>query len=61
MNVAHMIASSIVHGLVYGTIYKAIRHLSLAQTAIVAAAGIAIVWALSYLLPAAMKRDEHCR
>ena len=49
MNLAHMITSSIVHGLIYGTIYKAIRHLSLAQTAIVAAAGIAIVWALSHL------------
>ena len=49
MNLAHMIASSIVHGLIYGTIYKAIRHQSLAQTAIVTVAGIAIVWALSHL------------
>ncbi len=49
MNVAHMIASSIVHGLIYGTIYKAISHQSLAQTTIVAAAGIVIVWPLSCL------------
>ncbi|BAP87611.1 uncharacterized protein E1O_04800 [Burkholderiales bacterium GJ-E10] len=49
MNIAHMIASSIVHGLIYAAIFKSIRHLSIAQTAAAAAAGIAIVWAISGL------------
>ncbi|BAP88319.1 uncharacterized protein E1O_11880 [Burkholderiales bacterium GJ-E10] len=46
---AHMIANSIVHGLIYGAIFKSIRHLSIAQTLILAVAGIAVVWAISSL------------
>ncbi len=43
-DIAHIIVSSLIHGLIYATIFKASHHLSLAGAAIVAIAGIAAVW-----------------
>ena len=49
IDIAHMIISSLVHGLVYAAIFKAFQHLSLAGAAAVAAAGIGLIWLVSIL------------
>ncbi|MDE2252727.1 MAG: hypothetical protein KGL42_00410 [Betaproteobacteria bacterium] len=49
IDIAHMIISSLVHGLVYAAIFKALHNLSLASAAIVAVIGIALVWLVSSL------------
>ena len=49
LDIAHMILSSLVHGLIYAAIFKAFHHLSLASAAIVAAAGVGLIWLVSIL------------
>lgn len=50
LDIAQMIVSSAIHGLVYAVIFKAFHHLSLASAAIVAAAGIGLIWLTTRLL-----------
>lgn len=47
INVGHMVASSVVHGLVYGTIFKVFRELPLPADIAIAIGGIFLVWLLS--------------
>ena len=47
LDIGHLIVSSIIHGLIYDVIFKVTRHMCLADTALVAVAGIAAVWAAS--------------
>ena len=49
LDIAHMIVSSLIHGLIYAFIFKALHNLSLASAAIVAAAGIGLIWLVSIL------------
>ncbi|NNM64394.1 MAG: hypothetical protein HKL99_07245 [Burkholderiales bacterium] len=49
-DIAHMIVSSLIHGLVYATIFKAFRHMSLGEAVAVTAAGIGAIWMTSTLL-----------
>lgn len=44
MDIGHMVVSSLVHGLIYDVIFKATRHLTVLQTAILAVVVIAAVW-----------------
>jgi hypothetical protein len=44
LDIAHMIVSSLIHGLIYAAIFKAFHHLSLAGAAAVAIVGVAAVW-----------------
>jgi hypothetical protein len=50
LDITHMIVSSLIHGLIYATIFEALHHLSLASAAIVAVISIALVWLVSSLL-----------
>ena len=47
INFGHMIASSVVHGLVYGVIFKVFRELPLTVDLVIAAAGVFLVWRFS--------------
>jgi hypothetical protein len=47
LNIAHMLVSGLIHGLVYATIFKVFHHLSLAGAAAVAVAGIGLIWLVS--------------
>jgi hypothetical protein len=49
-HIAHMIISSLIHGLVYATIFKLFHRLSLAGAIIAAAVGVAAVWLAAKLL-----------
>ena len=49
LDIAHMIVSSLVHGLIYAFIFKAFHHLSLVGAAIAAAAGIGLIGLVSIL------------
>ncbi|MDA8256690.1 MAG: hypothetical protein KGL42_07140 [Betaproteobacteria bacterium] len=49
LDVAQIIVSSLIHGLVYAFIFKAFHHMGLAGAAIVAAAGIGLIWLVSIL------------
>ena len=49
LDIAHMVISSLIHGLLYAFIFKAFHHLSLASAAMVAAAGIGLIWLVSIL------------
>ena len=49
LNIAHMILSSLVHGLIYATIFKAFRIMSLGEAIAVATAGIGTIWLASRL------------
>jgi hypothetical protein len=49
-DIAHMIVSSLIHGLVYAAIFKLFHHLSLAGAIIAAAVGVAAVWLAAKLL-----------
>ena len=42
-SIGSQIGNSIIHGLIYAVIFKAMRHLSLPQAIVVAIAGIAVV------------------
>ena len=44
MHIGHMIASSLVHGLIYGAIFKLFRGLPLPVDIIIAVVSIALVW-----------------
>jgi hypothetical protein len=44
LDIAHMIVSSLIHGLIYAAIFKAFHHFSLAGAAAMAIAGITAVW-----------------
>lgn len=44
MDIGHMVVSSVIHGLVYDVIFKATRHLTVLQTAVLAVVVIAGVW-----------------
>lgn len=48
-NIAHMIISSLIHGLIYATIFKVFRHMSLGDAIAVATAGIGAIWLASRL------------
>jgi hypothetical protein len=50
--VGHMIVSSVVHGVVYDVIWKAMRGLGLAGSALAAAVVIALIWLVTRLLQA---------
>lgn len=50
LDITHMIVSSVIHGLIYAIIFKAFHSLSLASAAIVAAAGIGMIWLTTRLL-----------
>ncbi len=47
MDIGHMVVSSVVHGLVYDVIFKATRHLTVLQTAGLAAGVITAVWLIA--------------
>ena len=47
VNFGHMVASSVVHGLVYGAIFKVFRELPLAVDLVITAIGIFLVWRFS--------------
>jgi hypothetical protein len=49
-DIAHMIASSLIHGLIYAAVFKLFHHLSLAGALIAAAGGVAAVWLLAKIL-----------
>ncbi len=49
-DIAHMIVSSLVHGLIYAAIFKLLHHLSVGSAIIAAAFGIAAVWLAVKLL-----------
>ena len=49
-DIAHMIVSSLIHGLVYAAVFKLFHHLSLAGAIIAAAVGVAAVWLAAKLL-----------
>ncbi len=42
-SIVHMLVSSLIHGLVYAVIFKAMRHLSLPEAIVVAVVGVALV------------------
>ena len=56
MHIAHMVVSALVHGLVYGAIFKAFRHMPLAEVIGVAALGIGAIWLLSVLFGGRSRR-----
>ncbi len=47
MHIGAMIVSSLIHGLVYGAIFKAMRHMPLSEAILVAVVGIGVIWLLS--------------
>lgn len=49
-DIAHMIVSSLVHGLIYAAVFKLFHRLSLAGAIIAAAFGVAAVWLAAKLL-----------
>lgn len=50
LDFAHMIVSSLIHGLVYATIFKAFHHLSVAGAATVTIVGIVAIWVVKRML-----------
>lgn len=44
LDIGHMVVSSVVHGLIYDVIFKAARHLTTAQTVVLAVVVIGAVW-----------------
>lgn len=44
LDIGHMVVSSVVHGLIYGVIFKFTRHLTAWQTLAVAVIGVGVVW-----------------
>ncbi len=50
LNIAHMIVSSLIHGLVYAAIFKVFRNMSLGEAIAVTAAGIGLIWLTARLL-----------
>ena len=50
LDIAHMIISSLIHGLVYATIFKVCRHITPGEAIAVATAGIGAAWMASKLL-----------
>ncbi|MGC9225538.1 MAG: hypothetical protein ACP5E2_16635 [Terracidiphilus sp.] len=50
LDIGHMVVSSVIHGLVYDVIFKATRHLTTLQTAVLAVAVIAVVWLAARML-----------
>ncbi|HML81969.1 MAG TPA: hypothetical protein PKE37_09415 [Thiomonas arsenitoxydans] len=49
-DLVHMIISSLVHGLIYASVFKLFHHLSLAGAILAAAFGVAAVWLAAKLL-----------
>ena len=45
--ISHMILSALIHGLVYGLIFKAFRGLPLGAVALITIAGVGGIWLLS--------------
>ena len=43
--VAHMVVSSIIHGLIYGAIFRVLRHLSLGEIVLLAVVAIGLIYA----------------
>ena len=50
LDIGHMVVSSVVHGLIYGVIFKFTRHLTAWQTLAVAVIGVGAVWAWAMLV-----------
>ena len=44
LDIGHVVVSSVVHGLIYDVIFKAARHLTTAQTVVLAVVVIGAVW-----------------
>jgi hypothetical protein len=49
MHIGHMIVSALIHGLIYGAIFKVFRHMPLGEVLAVTAGGIGTLWLLSLL------------
>ena len=47
--ISHMILSAVIHGLLYGLIFKAFRGLPLGTVALIAISGIGGIWLLASL------------
>ena len=50
LNLAHMIVSSLVHGMIYAAVFKLFHHLNLTGAILAAAVGVAAVWLAAKLL-----------
>ncbi len=57
MHIGAMIVSSIIHGLVYGAIFRVMRHMPLGEAVLVAIVGVGAIW----LLSSAFGRRRHRR
>lgn len=49
LHLGHMVASGIVHGLIYATIFKISHKVGLLGMVVIAVIGIALVWMISKL------------
>ena len=49
-DIAHMIVSSLIHGLVYAAVFKLFHHLSVGSAILAAAVGVAAIWLAAKLL-----------
>lgn len=43
-DVGHMILSAVIHGLIYGLIFKVFHHLGMAVAALITVLGIGAIW-----------------
>lgn len=50
LDIVHMLVSSLIHGLIYATIFKAFHHLSVAGAATVTIVGIVAIWVVKRTL-----------
>jgi hypothetical protein len=44
LNIGHMVTSSVIHGLIYGVIFKALHGLSFPVVALIAVSIIGLLW-----------------
>ncbi len=49
LHLGHMVASGIVHGLIYATIFKLSHKVGLLGMIVIAVIGIALIWVISKL------------